>query len=423
MEGIAYSTARVEVRQNNALIHTSVVPAGPFSLSNLQLLSSNSDLDVTVIEADGSRQAFSIPAASLGGGMLGSTPGFPLRRANIAPMARSTAKADAGNRDRYLATEWQDQPHGGFDGGYGLSGRWLGSGPCLDPATTLGLRQLISTASEENASGTQLSASLNTLVNDRLSLNFSATQNTEGYRDLVDTTYIDDDNSWLNGRYRNQYTAGMGWPHKTLGGFRLSHAYSTLFDDTTTQRLLGAWSKNFKRANVSLNVQKSMGDRGPYDTGDAVYLSVSVPIGTRTVRTYVNADSNTTRTGATYNEQVNDSFGYRLQAERDLSDRETDISVMTNILPRYAQATLGYSRNGKDTTTYNASLSGGVVAHQDGVTFTPYAVDDTFSILSVGDISGVKIATPQGPVWTDYSGKAIAPSLQAYSNNRLEIAP
>ncbi|MGE8393461.1 MAG: fimbria/pilus outer membrane usher protein [Pseudomonas sp.] len=424
VEGIAYSTARVEVRQNNALIHTSVVPAGPFSLSNLQLLSSNSDLDVTVIEADGSRQAFSIPAASLGGGMLGSTPGFSFAAGQYRPYGEVDSKKPT------LVTgtgTWQlngkTNLTAGLMGATAYQAAGWAADHVLTPATTLGLRQLISTASEENASGTQLSASLNTLVNDRLSLNFSATQNTEGYRDLVDTTYIDDDNSWLNGRYRNQYTAGMGWTHKTLGGFRLSHAYSTLFDDTTTQRLLGAWSKNFKRANVSLNVQKSMGDRGPYDTGDAVYLSVSVPIGTRTVRTYVNADSNTTRTGATYNEQVNDSFGYRLQAERDLSDRETDISVMTNILPRYAQATLGYSRNGKDTTTYNASLSGGVVAHQDGVTFTPYAVDDTFSILSVGDISGVKIATPQGPVWTDYSGKAIAPSLQAYSNNRLEIAP
>ncbi|QQX56984.1 fimbria/pilus outer membrane usher protein [Pseudomonas chlororaphis] len=424
VEGIAYSTARVEVRQNNALIHTSVVPAGPFSLTNLQLLSSNSDLDVTVIEADGSRQTFSIPAASLGGGTLGSAPGFSFAAGQYRPYG------DVDSKKPTLLTgtgTWQLDSKTNITAGLMGASDYQAAGWATDhaltPATTLGLRQLVSTANEENARGTQISASLNTVVNDRLSLSFSATQSTEGYRDLVDTTYTTDESDWLKGRYRNQYTASMGWTNKTLGGFRLSHSYSTLFDDTSTQRLVGSWSKNFKRANVSLNVQKSMGETGPYDTGDAVYLSVSVPIGGRTVRTYVNADNNRTRTGATFNEQVNDNFGYRLQAERDMTDRETDMSVMTNILPRYTQATLGYSRSGKDTTTYNGSLSGGIVAHNDGVTFTPYAVDDTFSILSVGDIPGVKISTPQGPVWTDFSGKAVAPSLQAYSNNRLEIAP
>ncbi|SDZ66953.1 fimbria/pilus outer membrane usher protein [Pseudomonas sp. NFIX28] len=423
VEGIAYSTARVEVRQNNALIHTSVVPAGPFSLTNLQLLSSNSDLDVTVIEADGSRQTFSIPAASLGGGTLGSTPGYSFAAGQYRPYG------DIDNKKPTLLTgtgTWQLDSKTNLTAGLMGASDYQAAGWATDhaltPDTTLGLRQVVSSANEENARGTQVSASLNTLVNDKLSLSFSATQNTEGYRDLVDTTYPDE-SDWLKSRYRNQYTASMGWTNKKLGGFRLSHSYSTLFDDTSTQRLVGSWSKNFKHANVSLNVQKSMGDRGPYDTGDSIYLSVSMPIGGRTVRTYVNSDNNSTRTGASYNEQVNDTFGYRLQAERDMSDRETDMSVMTNILPRYTQATLGYSRSGKDSTTYNGSLSGGIVAHNDGVTFTPYAVDDTFSILSVGDIAGVKISTPQGPVWTDYSGKAVAPSLQAYSNNRLEIAP
>ncbi|WMI98145.1 fimbria/pilus outer membrane usher protein [Pseudomonas chlororaphis subsp. aurantiaca] len=424
VEGIAYSTARVEVRQNNALIHTSVVPAGPFTLSNLQLLSGNSDLDVTVIEADGSRQSFSIPAASLGGGTLGATPGYSFAAGQYRPYGDDDSKTPT------LLTgtgTWQlnrkTNVTSGLMGASGYQAAGWAVDHALTPASNLGVRQLVSNATEEGVRGTQVSASLNTMATDRLSLGLSATQQTEGYRDLVDTTYRTDDLDWLNSRYRDQYSASVGWTDKTLGGFRLSHSHSTRFDGQPTQRLLGSWSKNFKHANVSLNVQKTMGESGRYGTGDSVYLSVSMPFGGRTLKTYVNADSNRTRTGATLNEQVNDNFGYRLQTERNSHNRETDMSVMTNILPRYTQATLGYSRSGSNSTTYNGGLIGGIVAHDDGITFSPYAVDDTFSILSVGDVPGVKISTPQGPVWTDYSGKAVAPSLQAYSNNRLEVSP
>lgn len=424
VEGIASSTARVEVRQNNALIHTSVVPAGPFTLTDVQLLSGNSDLDVTVIEADGSRQTFTIPAASLGGGTLGATPGYSFAAGQYRPYGDDDSKTPMVMTGTGT-WQWSRETNvtSGLMGATGYQAAGLAVDHSLTPVTSVSLRQLVSNATEEGVKGTQVSASLSTMATDRLSLSASASQQTQGYRDLVDTTNRQDDSDWLGSRYRNQFSSSVGWTDKTLGGFRLSHSYSTVFEGEATQRLIGSWSKNFKHANVSLNVQKSMGESGQYGTGDTVYLSVSMPIGGRTLKTYVNHDSKRTRTGATLNEQVNDNFGYRLQAERDSFDRETDLSVMTNVLPRYALATLGYTQSGSTSKTYNGSLTGGVVAHADGVTFSPYAVDDTFSILSVGDVPGVKISTPQGPVWTDFTGKAVAPSLQAYSNNRLEIAP
>lgn len=63
IDGIAYSQAQVEVRQNGALIHSTVVPAGPFSLSDVRRLDSRSDVEVTVKEIDGSERRFTVPAA------------------------------------------------------------------------------------------------------------------------------------------------------------------------------------------------------------------------------------------------------------------------------------------------------------------------------------------------------------------------
>ncbi|WP_188246536.1 fimbria/pilus outer membrane usher protein, partial [Stenotrophomonas maltophilia] len=63
VEGIASSEARVEIHQGGVLLHTTLVPPGPFSLSGFSLRNSTTDLDVTVHEHDGER-IFVVPASS-----------------------------------------------------------------------------------------------------------------------------------------------------------------------------------------------------------------------------------------------------------------------------------------------------------------------------------------------------------------------
>ncbi|MGY2962071.1 outer membrane usher protein FimD/PapC [Pseudomonas sp. TE36184] len=69
INGIANGPAQVEVRQNGALIHSTVVPAGPFSLSNVPRLNGRSDVEVTVKESTGEERRFTVPAAMLGLGL------------------------------------------------------------------------------------------------------------------------------------------------------------------------------------------------------------------------------------------------------------------------------------------------------------------------------------------------------------------
>lgn len=424
VEGVANSTARIEVRQNGAMIQSTVVPAGPFTLTHLPVLSASTDLDVTVMEADGSRRTFSVPAASFAGGTQGAAPGFSIAAGQYRPLSGEDDSATPGlvTGTGTWALSRRTAASAGLMVADGYQAAGWAADRALTPSTGLGLRQILSHDVDEGRQGTQMSATLRTSPTPQLSVSLSATHQSQGYRELVDTVDRQPDANGYATRYRDQYTAAVTWSDARMGGFRVSHSYSNPFDGHPSQRLVGTWSKAFKHATVSLNVEKSMGETGPYGMGDTAYLSVTLPLGRGLLRTYLNHDERGTRTGGTYAQQVNDAFGYRLQAERDSWDRETDLSVSTHLLPRYTQATLGYSRNGRDTTTYNGSLTGAVVAHGEGVTFTPYEVDDTFSILSVGDVSGVKVSTPQGPVWTDAWGKAVAPGLQAYRNNRMEIA-
>ncbi|WP_417653546.1 fimbria/pilus outer membrane usher protein, partial [Escherichia coli] len=71
---------------------------------------------------------------------------------------------------------------------------------------------------------------------------------------------------------------------------------------------------------------------------------------------------------------------------------------------------------------YSGSLQGGIAVHGQGVTFSPWAIRDTFAIAALDKpVSGVRIDTPQGPVWTDFRGQAVVPSVGAWRPARVEV--
>jgi len=90
-------------------------------------------------------------------------------------------------------------------------------------------------------------------------------------------------------------------------------------------------------------------------------------------------------------------------------------------LPFYSQLDFNYTRADAERSSYQGGARGGMVLHADGLTFSPYPVRDTFAVLAVGDMPGIKVNTPSGPVWTDWQGQAVAPQLSAYGRSPLEV--
>ncbi|CAG9173230.1 fimbria/pilus outer membrane usher protein [Cupriavidus pampae] len=425
VEGIAQTQARVEVRQAGAVIYTTVVPPGPFTLTNIPLLNGSNDLEVTVIEATGSSRRFVVPAAQLGAGTLGITPGYSLavgklRQLGNDPQAKPWIATGTGT--------WQLGKSAGLTGGLMVGTQYQSAGAGVDALlfgdkvgrTNGSLRAIVSNATRESNRGAQFMGSVSTQVSTSFSINATATQQTPGFRSITDTTQ-DTTKDWINSHYRGQYTAGVAWSHEVLGAFSLNYSRSSLFVGDTSQRVTGSWGKSFKYASVSLSVEKAIGN-STSSNGNSVYLSVSVPLGKRSVRGYVNRVDGTTRIGATYNEIVNDVFNYSLNAETQPNDGVASGSANASITPYYTRANIGVAQYGTSSTSYNGELSGGILAHKQGVTFSPYAISDTFGVASLGsDLAGVKISTPQGPVWTDAWGRAVISTVPAYSQSRLEV--
>ncbi|WP_232965908.1 fimbria/pilus outer membrane usher protein [Pseudomonas palleroniana] len=434
VEGLAQSQSRIEVRQSGVLIHSTLVPEGPFRLTGLPLLNGTSDLEVSVIDVRGAKRNFVVPAASFAGAAP-AAPGYYFSLGKIRDNALDEAPSPVVAMGSGTWGLGRDSSAGfGVLGTaeYGAAGGTLSS--VFFQRVSVGARHNLSRDSRNAVSGSRSSVTVSSPVAANVDLNLSSTQQTRGYREVVEAgrrTTADE----LGSRFKHQYTAGVSWVEPTLGVFSLGYTRSAQFDGQTAEHVFAAWNKSFRYADVALVADSQVGgsparhnagrdDRRrerDLDNDLSVRLQVSMPLGgERRVNSYVSRRGNQARAGTAFSERVNDYVRYEVSTERDLSNREQSVRGQVDLMPRYTRLGLGVSRDAQGSS-YTGQLQGGVVAHAGGLTFSPYTVQDTFGIASVGDIGAARIDTPQGPVWTDFKGQAVIPGLPAYTSSRLEV--
>ncbi|MGF6093466.1 fimbria/pilus outer membrane usher protein [Pseudomonas sp. 18175] len=427
VEGQAYSQSRVEVRQSGALIYTTVVPQGPFSLSNLPLLNGTSDLQVTVIDTRGGQRSFVVPAATFRAAV-------PVKAGYTASVGKIRDVERQGRKEPLLAMgsgTWAVGKGSALSAGMQGTNDYTSVGVAMDSSFSerfsLGLRNNLSRDHSKKVKGARNSVSVSAGLPANVQMALSATTQTPGYRDVLDTVNPDVKGG-QSARFKNQYTAGFSWANPQLGGFSIGYSRSAHFNSRTTEHVHGAWNKNFRYANVGVTVEsqvgqsRRVGDREKDDDGVGIRLQVSVPLGGgRSLSTYARRHGERASIGAAYDERVDDTLNYQLRSDHDLGERRENSGGGTlNATSRYAQVGLGFNRDGA-STSYTGQLQGAVVAHSGGVTLSPYRVEDTFGIASVGDIPGARITTPQGPVWTDPWGNAVIAGLPAYQDSLLDL--
>ncbi|UII71356.1 fimbria/pilus outer membrane usher protein [Pseudomonas sp. HN11] len=434
VEGLAQSQSRIEVRQSGVLIHSTLVPEGPFRLTGLPLLNGTSDLDVSVIDVRGAKRSFVVPAASFAGGAP-AAPGFYFSLGKVRENAVEngpTPVVAMGSGTWGLGRN--------SSAGFGLlstdeywsAGGTLGS--VFFQRVSVGARHNLSRDSRNSVSGARSSVSVSSPVVANIDVNLSATTQTQGYREVLEagrSAKVDE----LGSRFKNQYTVGVSWVDPALGGFSMGYTRGAQFDGQMTEHVFASWNKSFRYADVALIADSQVGGHrirrdtplagsrrdSALDDDLSLRLQVSVPLGgDRRVSSYISRRGDRSRAGAALSERVNEYVNYDVGIERDLSAQEQSIRGQVDLMPRYTRVGLGVSRDSLGNT-YTGQLQGGVVAHEGGLTFSPYAVGDTFGIVSVGDIGAAKVETPQGPVWTDFTGQAVIANLPAYTNSHVEV--
>jgi len=424
VEGIALSQSRVEVRQSGALIYTTVVPEGPFSLNNLPLLNGTSDLQVSVIETRGGQRSFVVPAASFRATVPVKT-GYTAGLGKVRDVDRSGAKEPLlGMASGTWALGKNSTLSSGVQGTDSYNSVGLALDSSFGERFSLGLRNNLARDRKKKLQGMRNSVSLGGMLPGNVQVSLSATTQTPGYREVLDTVRtVAGENDVA--RFKNQYTAGVSWAAAQVGAFSAGYSRATHFNSRSTQNVYGSWNKDFRYANVGVTVDSQVGSSGKTrgdNDGVGVRLQVTVPLGReRSLSSFARHQGRRSSMGTTYTERVDETLNYELRGERDLRGyREQAVGGWVNTLSRYAQVGAGVDRDAS-STRYSGQLQGAVVAHDRGVTFTPYRVEDTFGVASAGDIAGARISTPQGPVWTDRWGMAVLPGLPAYQVSQLEI--
>jgi outer membrane usher protein FimD/PapC len=423
INGIANSPAQVEIRQNGALIHSAVVPAGPFALSDVRRLNNRSEVEVTVKESTGEERRFTVPAALLGIGL--PAPGFSVAAGRVRTIG------DSQGEDPWLVSGgWSGAIHPQVTLGSGMlaaadyraAGLSLGVLPWPDGQFQVTSQMADARTREESARGVQTDLSLSQRLSDQWSATLATSYRTPGYRELEDATsgYSGDPEQRYRARYRDQQSISLSWAHPWLGAFSAGFSRSNTYEGDSSSHALVSWGTQVGGVSVSASAERQMGGR--HELGDTLYLNVSVPLGqNRRGRSWVRNSDGEHRIGVGVNEQVNEQFSYRVSAEHDSRDRQVETTLGASALPRYTQLDLNYTRADADRDSYQGGMRGGIALHGTGVTLSPYPIRETFAVLSVGDMSGIQVATPSGPVWTDWQGQAVVSQVSAYGRSPVEV--
>ena len=417
VSGIANtSQARVEVRQQGILVYSTLVPVGPFTLTDVSLRNYTSDLNVTVVETDGSQHSFTLPS-SLYLQKMGNPAGFFLSIGRVSddyddkPLV---ASASGG---------WRLLPGSNANVGLILAQSFQAAGLGIDTAPTastlLSLKVNQSNDSKHSLQGQsyRVEGSLASLLG--ISITASSAWFSQGYREF--SQFIDKSFTAVK---QHEYSVGLQWQTNKIGTFSTSFYETKNRNRNGKSRFINAgWGKNILSAYISANWQHQLsGGDDEGKTDDLFYLNISFPLGKNSVNTYARREGDTSRYGSTVAGNLSDDHAYTLGTEVGQEEKDRSVSAGLNSNLHYTQLMMNASLAGEHHRNYSGSLQGGVVAHENGVTFSPLPIRETFGIVSLDqDIAGVKIDTPQGPVWTDYRGYAVLPSLNAWRQSRVEV--
>lgn len=464
VRGIAQSNANVRIRQGGNEIYQTVVPPGPFEISDLYATHYEGDLQVAVEEADGRISQFTVPFSAVTESLRPGASRYNFALVRTRDIGRDTPftelifqyglnNAITVNSGVRLAQNYQAWVIGG------VYANWLGAFG-LDNTYTRA-----KDAKEGNLSGwmSRLSYSrtfepTNTLLTVAAYRYFSA-----GYRDFGDVLKDNDSSYSGYGRSLGRYPPHSRWDvsvNQDLERFGSIYISASTQDyrgghARDTQLQLG-YSRLFGQAvsfNLSVARQRTGPSQSDYDDGRATFapdaptnrgfeqvrvpgttetlmlLSVSLPLGSpaRVHVPMLNSSYShsanygdvyqTSLTGVTGDEQ---SLSYGFAVSHDAVQRQNTFSG--NLQQRLSKSAIGMSASkGVDYWQASGSARGALVVHPGGLTFGPY-LGDTFALVEAKGATGASILNGQG-ARIDGAGFALVPSLTPYRYNTIAINP
>ncbi|MFY3769343.1 F1 capsule-anchoring protein [Providencia manganoxydans] len=447
VRGVARTEARVEVKQNGYIIYNSVVAPGPFVLTDLSVQSlSGGELEVTVKEADGSSQFFTIPfqtpAIALKEGHLD----YSLAVGHYRP-ARGGVSQDAFVQATAMyGLPWDVTIYAGMQGTEHFKAGSLGLGVSMGNWGAFSWDMISAQGEKKNQQTEKGNAwraiyskaleSTNTTVNISHS-QFSSPQYST-LSEVMDTwqaPYKQDiwqtasNHSGRKSQTTLQLNQSLGqWGYLNLNSNH--HEY---------------WEKNRHNDSVGLNYGVNIGDTtlslnlthakqstatGSSHTDNQASVWVSVPL-----RKWLGEPINSTfqltsspLTGDSYEIGIN-GRNFDRQLYWDMRQRYrsgSDTSESNNSLVRLkwsgSYGTIGGNYSyGSHIKQMGANISGGLVLHKNGLTLSQ-ELGETSALVIAQGASDIPVGGWAG-VKTDFRGYTTQSNLAPYQENVVSLDP
>lgn len=421
VEGIANTPqARVEVHQYDQIIYSTLVPAGPFNLSNIPVQNLNAPLDVTVVENHGERQHFIVPVSQLTRFKRRSTPGFSLALGRIDNTNHSGAPAILT-----LNQNWQPGSRWSLRSGSLLSGRYHSLALSLDGVpkilsdnSSFSLQAVVDQESYHHTRGAQLRFYSNHRLSKNLSVSLGLSKNTPGFTTLSEAIQRD---GVRNNNQNNEMSVTTNWSPEWLGSLSLNYSRTRSYRDNElwTYTML-TWNRRIRK-NIQLSLSASRGSGGKRKNKN-IMLNVNWSLGDTHFRHYYRALNKRKVLGSEVSASLSDYTDYNLSLEQDNSSSTRSVEASLNSDLRYTRMGLSAQRDNQHNSGYSVSTQGAVILYPYGINFSNNPVDDTYGLLTLSQpVSGVPIITPGGTTWTDWRGKAVIPSIPPWQDSSLNI--
>jgi outer membrane usher protein len=418
VQGSAAVPSTVDVFVNNVKAYSQDVPAGPFVISNIPVVSGTGIARVVVNEVSGRQSESSLPFYAdsdlLAPGLLdfSAEAGVARRGYGIESFAYDGDIVGSASL-RYGLTDWLTlEAHG--EGGSGLINGGLGAVASLASRATVSVAGSYSTY--DNEAGGQIFGAIDTKIAD-VNLSANSLRSFDHYSDLGFVT-ADTLPETLDQRITalDRISAGIGladdWGSVGVSALHLEDA-----GGKDSYILSASYGRSlFDRVNLQLSAFAELGD----NNAKGVFANISMPLGDwGTSSIGGSMDSNGWSAHADAAKPLGTtpgSYGWRVQAtEGAVSNAQASVAYLHD----YAYAEAHVAQYGDSIQT--AINVDGAIAVADGGVFASRRIDDAFAIVDAGvpDVDVYYENRLHGR--TGKSGKLLVPGLRAYQKNKIAI--
>jgi outer membrane usher protein len=465
VRGIAKTNAQVIIRQSGNDIYQTTVAPGPFEITDLYSTSYNGDLEVSVIEADGTVSRFTVPFSAVPESLRPGQSRYHLALGQSRDIGSHDAfgemtyqyglsnsiTANAGSR---IAEGYQS---------FVIGGVYANSLGAFGVDTTYS-RANLPHEGELDGWMARLSYS-RTFQPTNTTLSIAGYRySTEGYRDLGDVLGVREAERerevWESTSYmqRSRFEVSINQSLNQYGNLFLSGSTQNYHSDRKRDTQLQFGWANTLRNDISLNLSVSRQSTGSYVNRRSAYfddqngesvslgrvpfvarnngsretvsmLSVSFPLGSPSntnVPSLSSSVSHSSTVGDQYQTSLSgtqgadSSLNYSLDLSRDAEQKQNLWSA--NLQKNLSSASLsGSASRSKEFWQASASARGALAIHSGGITFGPY-LGDTFALIEAKGARGAKVMNGMGST-IDGHGYALVPSLTPYRYNIIALNP